>query len=77
MNSCENRIRVEAAALGRLVANPRHIEAWMRLKCPALEGLTPEEFLTELAIAIRCAEIAGDDASDALARCFGVPARPS
>lgn len=72
MSCYETRIRVEAAALGRPDANARHLEAWMRLKCPAIEQLSARQFRAELAIAIRCVDKTRTDGNEALARCFGL-----
>ena len=73
MNTHYDRIRVEATGLARRDLWARHVEAWMRLKSPDLGTLTIAEFRTEVALAIRCADAAGPDASEALARCFGLP----
>ena len=51
---------------------PRHIEAWMRLEYPTLDGLSREEFRDAVYEAIRAWREAGPDGSEALARSFGL-----
>lgn len=70
-------IRDEVAALGHVGANVRHVEAWMRLVHPTLDGLSKAEFRTDVAMAIQCIDTAGSQASEALAKCFGLKATPT
>jgi hypothetical protein len=53
-------------------AEPRHVEAWMRLEHPTLDGLSPERFAAEVRIALACMAEAGPDESEALAASFGL-----
>ena len=52
--------------------DPRHVEAWMRLEHPALDGLSRAEFEREVDIAAMAIAAAGIDESDALAASFGL-----
>ena len=52
--------------------DPRHVEAWMRLEHPTLDGLAPERFSAEIATALACMAEAGADESEALAASFGL-----
>ena len=49
-----------------------HIEAWMRLEHPVLDGLSAEHFAREVQFAIKCVDATGLDESDALARSYGL-----
>ena len=53
-------------------ADPRHVEAWMRLEHPTLDGLSPEGFAAEVRMAIACIAEAGPQESEALAASFGL-----
>jgi hypothetical protein len=53
-------------------ADPRHVEAWMRLEHPTLDGLSPERFTAEVRVALGCIADAGPDQSEALAASFGI-----
>jgi hypothetical protein len=68
-------IRQDAAALGYVGADPRHIEAWMRLEHPTLDALSREQFRAEVATAIECIAAAGPAESEALAQSFGLVAQ--
>ncbi len=71
--SYQNLIREEAARLGMLGrADPRHVEAWMRVEHDTLDALSPREFAAEVAIAIECAIEAGSETSERLARSLGL-----
>ena len=52
--------------------DPRHVEAWMRVAHPTLDGLGPRRFGDEVEIAIALIDRAGTDQSEALARSFGL-----
>jgi hypothetical protein len=57
-------------------ADPAHVEAWMRLEHPTLDGLSPERFAGEVRVAVDCIQAAGDEECDALARSYGLQPRP-
>ena len=52
--------------------DPRHVEAWMRVGHPVLDGLSRQEFTEAMYQALGDAMDAGPDASDALAASFGL-----
>ena len=52
--------------------DPRHVEAWMRLEHPTLDGLSRAEFDIALDEALACARAAGAAESEALAASFGL-----
>lgn len=65
-------IREDMARLGRVGAHdPAHVEAWMRLECGTLDGLSPGRFRSEVAIAMECCD-ADPAASARLAESFGL-----
>ena len=68
----QQMIREHAARIGRIGIDPRHVEAWMRVEHPTLDGLGPRQFDAEVAAAIACIDTAGHDASEALAESFGL-----
>jgi hypothetical protein len=53
-------------------ADPRHVEAWMRLEHPTLDGLSRAEFECEVDDAVVAIAAAGPDESEALAASFGL-----
>ncbi len=53
-------------------ANPRHVEAWMRIEHPTLDHLSRDMFRHEVAIAVDCIGQAGVDQSEALSRSMGL-----
>ena len=53
-------------------ADPRHVEAWMRLEHPTLDGLSAAEFEREIDLAVVSITTAGHDESEALAASFGL-----
>ncbi len=68
----QQTIRECAARLGRIGANPRHVEAWMRVEHPTLDALDRRQFESEVGIAITLIDHAGLEQSEALARSFGL-----
>ena len=52
--------------------DPRHVEAWMRLAHPTLDGLSRSEFLAAMYEALGQVQDAGPDESEALAASFGL-----
>lgn len=68
-------IREDAARAGRVGANVRHIEAWMRLEHGTLDALTRDRFRAEVRTALDCIDAVGDAQGEALAVSFGLGAR--
>jgi hypothetical protein len=52
--------------------DPRHVEAWMRLEHPTLDGLSAAELEREIHAALDCIRAAGTTESEALAASFGL-----
>jgi hypothetical protein len=52
--------------------DPRHVEAWMRLSHPTLDGLSRREFLSAMYEAVGQVQDAGPTESEALAASFGL-----
>lgn len=52
--------------------DPRHVEAWMRLEHPTLDGLSAAEFEREIDLAVAAIATAGAADSEALAAWFGL-----
>jgi len=52
--------------------DPRHVEAWMRIEHPTLDGLSRVQFIAAMHVALGCAIDAGPEASEALAVSFGL-----
>lgn len=77
MSQYTQSIREDAASLGYLGANPRHIEAWMRLEHPTLDGLSRQQFRYEVLMAIECIKAAGEAESEGLAQPYGLVERAS
>jgi hypothetical protein len=66
-------IRETLAKLGRIgAANPRWIEAWMRLEHGCLDGLSADEFRAEVKIALECIEAGPLADSESLAQSMGL-----
>ena len=52
--------------------DPRHVEAWMRLADPTLDGLPRSEFLAAMYEALGQVQEAGPTESEVLAASFGL-----
>ena len=52
--------------------DPRHVEAWMRLEHPTLDGLSGRVFDDAVDEALACARATGAAESEALAASFGL-----
>jgi hypothetical protein len=52
--------------------DPRHIEAWMRLEHPTLDGLSEQQFADAMYAALAAAMDAGPEQSEALAASYGL-----
>lgn len=57
--------------------DPRHIEAYMRLSHPTLDGLSADEFRYEAEIACICVSVAGPTVAEHLALSTGLEPHPS
>jgi len=65
-------IREELARQGFIGFDPRHIEGYMRLEHPTLDGLTKTQFKHEVHIAVLCVKHDGIANAEANARSFGL-----
>lgn len=66
-------IREDLARLGFIgLFDPRHIEAYMRLEHSTLDGLSVEQFRSEVATSAACIREGGTDDAEALARSYGL-----
>ena len=52
--------------------DPRHVEAWMRIEHPTPDGLSEAEFVTAMHTALAAVVEAGPEASEELARSYGL-----
>ena len=52
-------------------ANPRHIEAWMRLEHGCLDGLSASQFRAEVKIALECIAASTPEENESLAQSEG------
>jgi hypothetical protein len=52
--------------------DPRHVEAWMRIERPTLDGLSRQKFIDEMYAALAAALEAGPEESERLAASFGL-----
>ena len=51
--------------------DPRHIESWIRIEHPTLDGLGYNRFRNEIFIAVECIDETGQEASEQLAVSMG------
>ena len=66
-------IRETMARSGHVgAADPRHIEAWMRLEHGCLDGLSRQQFTDEVTIALQCIAAGPLGDSEALAASYGL-----
>jgi len=65
-------IRLELARTGHVGTDPRHVEAYMRLEHPTLDGLPKQQFADEVAIGVRCIAEDGAENAERCARSFGL-----
>lgn len=68
----DQTIKEEAIKQGYIGVGPRHLEAWMRLEHSTLDGLTKTQFSREVHTGIVCVQQAGIEASENLAKSFGM-----
>ena len=52
--------------------DPRHVEAWMRVEHPTLDGLSRSEFVRTMYEALGQVQDAGQDESEALVASLGL-----
>jgi hypothetical protein len=73
MSYYQNAIRETMATIGRVgAADPRHVEAWMRIEHGCLDGLSRSRFTTEIEIALACIAAGPTADSESLAQSFGL-----
>lgn len=66
-------IREAMARAGHIAAaDPRHVEAWMRLEHGCLDSLSRRQFTDEVLIALQCIAAAPAADSEALAASYGL-----
>ncbi len=68
----QNMIRSVLAREGVAEIDPRHIEAYVRLDHPTLDGLSYSEFSFEVAVAVECILAGGIEQAESLARSFSL-----
>lgn len=68
----QQMIREILAKIGRAEIDPRHIEAYMRLEHPTLDGLSATQLRREVAISVKCVDAAGLAEAEACAASFGL-----
>jgi len=66
------KIRCAIANQGKIGVDPRHVEAYMRLEHPTLDGLTNAQFRHEVSIGIACVEHDGILNAERCANSFGL-----
>jgi hypothetical protein len=66
-------IRETLARIGRVgAADARHVEAWMRIEHSTLDGLSVDQFRTEVKVALQCIETGPLADSESLAQSMGL-----
>ena len=69
----QQAIRETMASLGRIgAANPRHVEAWMRLEHGVLSGLSRSRFTAEVKVALDCIAAVPTSENESLAQSYGL-----
>jgi hypothetical protein len=66
------RIKGYLSLLGREQVDPRHVEAYMRLEHPTLDGLTKYGFTQEVKIALQCIDASTPEDNESCAQSFGL-----
>lgn len=73
MSIYQQMIREAMARTGHVgAADPRHVEAWLRLDFGCLDSLSQAQFTEEVMIALQCIAAAPAADSEALAASFGL-----
>jgi hypothetical protein len=67
-----NMIREDIARMGAIGVDPRHVEAYMRLEHSTLDGLSRQQWQSEVALAVECVKADGPDNAEACARSYGL-----
>ena len=67
-----DQIRQTLARLGHIGVNPRHVEGYMRVEHPTLDGLSPRQFSAEVKFAVECAVADGPENAESVAESFGL-----
>ena len=69
----QQTIREEMARMGFVgAADPRHIEAYMRLEHGTLDGLSRWQFRDEVVVGLECIRQGGVEAAERCALSFGL-----
>lgn len=68
----EDNIRQEIARQGHIGVDPRHVEGYMRLEHPTLDGLSWDQFRDEVSIGIACVRSDGAQNAERNATSFGL-----
>lgn len=73
MNIYAQMIREAMARTGRVgAADPRHVEAWLRLEHGCLDAMSRQQFTDEVTIALECVAAGPLADSEALAISYGL-----
>jgi hypothetical protein len=73
MSTYQQMVRDSLARSGNIgAADPRHVEAWMRLEHGCLDGLSRQQFADEVIIALQCIAAGPLADSEALAASLGL-----
>ena len=73
MSFYQRTIRETMARAGRIgAADPRHVEAWMRLEHGSLNGLSRVQFAAEVDMALECIAAGPTADSESLATSMGL-----
>ncbi|MBK9304492.1 MAG: hypothetical protein IPM94_11535 [bacterium] len=73
MTGYQQLIREILAHAGRIgTADPRHIEAWMRVEHPTLDALSQVQFVAEVGVALQGIAVASTADSEQLAQSYGL-----
>lgn len=68
----QETIKRRLLTLRRTEVDPRHVEAWMRVAHPTLDGLSSVQFDYEVLIAVGCLDAWPPKDNDRLAETFGL-----
>jgi hypothetical protein len=66
------RIKGYLSLLGREQVDPRHVEAYMRLEHPTLDGLSVSAFKKEVKFSIQCIDASTPEDNESCAQSFGL-----
>lgn len=69
----QQMIKERLAKMGHIGKyDPRHIEAYMRLEHPTLDGLSSRQFDDEIRLSVQCVNIDGTENAEKCACYFGL-----